>query len=147
MAGGRRAGEYREHCTATGRGGRGERMKHVGWLVAVAVLAAAGSRGEPARESLGELKAKMEGVAAGFHGTLGYSLHFRGEPEERLDLRGDEAFPSASTIKVAVMGEALHQVEEGRLGWDEALTVPAGLEGRQEGGFAWYFRDGTALPI
>jgi beta-lactamase class A len=111
------------------------------------LLLATGGRSAPRRPSLEGLAAKMERVAAGFHGVLGYSLHFRGGPEGRIARLGDERFPSASTIKTAIMVEALHQVEEGRIGWHEPIPVQAGLEAREEGGPAYYFRDGSTLPL
>ena len=48
-------------------------------------------------QGLTALKAAMESVADGFGGTLGYSLHHRARGE-RLALRADEPFPTASTI-------------------------------------------------
>ncbi len=98
-------------------------------------------------ETLAELKARMDKVAEGFHGTLGYSLHFRGKPDERIELRGDETFPTASTIKTAIMCEALHQVEQGKVGWNDDIEVQPLMEDRQAGGFAYYFKEGTKLPL
>ncbi len=98
-------------------------------------------------ESIAELKAKMDDVAKGFHGTLGYSLHFRGTPDERIDLNGDETFPTASTIKTAVMCEALHQVEQGKVKWYDQIEVQPLMDDRQEGGFAYHFKEGTKLSL
>ena len=100
-----------------------------------------------AKESLADLKANMDKIAQDFNGILGYSLHFHGKHEERINLRGDEIFPTASTIKTAIMCEALHQVEDGKVKWDQKLPVQASVEDRQEGGFAYYFREGTSLSI
>jgi len=100
-----------------------------------------------ARETSAELKAKMDQAAEGFHGVLGYSLIYRGKPGERINLRGDETFPTASTIKTAVMCEALHQVEQGKVKWDQKIPVQTSMEDRQEGGFAYYFKEDTSLPL
>lgn len=100
-----------------------------------------------AGETLAELKANMDKVADGFNGTLGYSLHFRGKPDERIELNGDETFPTASTIKTAIMCEALHQVEQGKVKWYEQIEVQPLMEDRQEGGFAYHFKEGTKLPL
>src|SRR5438067_7537425 len=101
----------------------------------------------PRRAPFSDLKTKMETVARDFHGALGYSLRHDGAPDERLSFRGDEAFPSASTIKTALLCEALHQVEQGKRKWDEPVTVQPGTASREEGGFAYYFKDGSALPL
>lgn len=98
-------------------------------------------------ETLQELKAKMDKVAQDFNGTLGYSLHFRGSPQERISFNGDEIFPSASTIKTAVMCEGMRQVEQGKVKWTDSLEVQKELSERQAGGFAYHFREGTSLPL
>lgn len=120
-------------------------------LVAFMALAAAPLTADPKwgqpKESTSELKAKMEAVARGFHGVLGYSLHFRGKPEVRISNLGDEPFPTASTVKTAVMCEALHQVEQGKLKWTDPITVQSTTESREEGGPAYFFRDGAAMPL
>lgn len=97
-------------------------------------------------ESLAALKAAMDAVASHFHGTLGYSLHHRGR-SDAIDYKGDEAFPTASTIKTAILCEAMHQVETGKLSWIADIPVQAGMEGREAGGFAYFFKDGSAMPL
>ena len=86
----------------------------------------------PRRPPLGELREQMEAVARDFHGVLGYSLHLRGKHAERLSYRGDERFPTASTIKTVIMCEALHQVELGKLRIGETIAV-AHLEPKADG--------------
>jgi len=99
-----------------------------------------------AKESLPELKAKMDKIAEGFGGVLGYSMHFRGTPDERIELKGDETFPSASTIKTAIMCEAMHQVEQGKVKWNQDIPVQ-GEDYRQDGGFANHFKVDTKIPL
>jgi beta-lactamase class A len=98
-------------------------------------------------ETLAELKASMDKLAEGFHGTLGYSLIVPGKPGQSISRLGDEVFPTASTIKTAIMVEVVHQVEQGKIKWSDAVEVQQGTDDRQEGGFAYYFRDGTKLSI
>jgi len=100
-----------------------------------------------AGESLAELKAKIDKIAEGFHGVLGYSMHFRGKPEQRISLRGDEAFPTASTIKTAVMCEVMHQIEKGKIKWSDEVEVQKTEDERQAGGFSYYFKEGTKISI
>ena len=98
-------------------------------------------------ESLAQLKTKMDDISRAFHGTLGYSLHHRGQDEGRISFNGDETFPSASTIKTAIMCETMRQIDGGEIKWDQELSVQASMEDRQEGGFAYYFKEGTKLSI
>jgi beta-lactamase class A len=98
-------------------------------------------------ETLDELKGKIDKIAQGFHGTLGYSLHFRGKHDERISLNGDETFPTASTIKTAVMCETMHQIEQGKVKWDQKIPVQEKMDDRQEGGLAYGLKEGTALTI
>ncbi len=97
-------------------------------------------------QELGALKAAMDGVADGFGGTLGYSLHHRGR-DERLARRGDEPFPTASTIKTAIMGAAMHQVETGALRWEDEFPAPPEAVARQEGGYGFFLPPGAPLPL
>lgn len=92
------------------------------------------------------LQAAMNAIADGFGGTLGFSLHHRGRGE-RLDRRGDELFPTASTIKTAIMGAVLHQVETGTLRWEDEFPAPPASVARQAGGYSFFFPPGTPLPL
>ena len=97
-------------------------------------------------EPLSTLKSAMDAVADRFHGTLGYALHHRTRGE-RIDRRGDEPFPTASTIKTAILCEAMHQVETGVLRWDDNIPVQPGPGRREEGGPAFFFKDDAALRL
>ena len=97
-------------------------------------------------ETLAELKTKMDKYADSFHGTLGYSLHYRGKTEEKISRNGDEAFPTASTIKTAIMCEVMHQVEQGKLKWTDSLEVQP-EDNREEGGPSYHFKMGTKIPV
>ncbi len=98
-------------------------------------------------ETLTELKARLDKVAKDFKGTLGYSLQVRGKPNESISLNGDEPFPTASTIKTVIMCEVMRQVEQGKIKWDQIVEVQPASDAREEGGFAYYFRDGSELTV
>lgn len=98
-------------------------------------------------ETLTELKAKMDKYADSYNGTIGYCLIFKGKPAETISRNGDEAFSTASTIKTAVMCEVMHQVEQGKIKWTDKLEVQPTEEDRQGGGFAYWFKEGTKIPI
>jgi len=97
-------------------------------------------------QDLAALKAAMKGIADGFGGTLGYSLHHRGRGEG-LAHGGEEPFPTASTIKTAIMGTVMHQVDAGHLRWEAQFPAPPASVARQEGGYSFFFPPGTLLPL
>lgn len=97
-------------------------------------------------QELAGLKVAMEGVAESFGGTLGYSLHHRGRGE-RIAHRGNESFPTASTIKTALMGAVIHQVDSGVLRWEDEFPAPPASVARQEGGYGFFLPPGTPLPL
>ena len=117
------------------------------WIIMLIVGIVLSAACTASAETLAELKARMDEVAESFHGTLGYSLHFRGKPDTRISRLGDEPFPTASTIKTAIMVEVLHQIEQGKIKWTDMVEVQPGVDDREEGGFAYYFRDGTKIPV
>jgi len=100
----------------------------------------------PQAQDLAALKTAMEGVAEGFGGTLGYSLHHRVQGD-KIAHRGDEPFPTASTIKTALMGAVLHQVDSGHLRWEDEFPAPTESVTRQEGGYGFFVPPGVPLPL
>jgi beta-lactamase class A len=93
-------------------------------------------------KSLQPLKARLDQICLRFRGRLGYSLK-RLTDGQSIDFRGDERFPSASTIKTAVALEAIRQVEEGKLKWSDTREVPNDMAKRQPSAWSYYFKDGT----
>ena len=102
---------------------------------------------EPSAEDFARLQADMDAVAIGFESTLGYSLLHRGQTPRRIQRRGDDLFPSASTIKTAILCEALNQVTSGRLKWEGEIPVTPTVGPREEGGPAFHFKDDAHLPL
>lgn len=116
-------------------------------IVIAFVLALGASLAVPASaETMTELKTKMDKFADSFHGTLGYSLHFKGKTEESITRNGDEPFPTASTIKTTIMCEVMRQVEQGKIKWTDTVQVQPN-DDRQDGGFACYFQEGTKISV
>jgi beta-lactamase class A len=118
-------------------------------MVAAVLATAVAAQGDrtPKRAPLRELQAQMEELARGFHGVLGYSFHLRGKSDERLSFRGDERFPTASTIKTAIMAECLHQIEQGKLKIGDELPVQPSTASREEGGPGFFLKDEAKLPL
>jgi beta-lactamase class A len=91
------------------------------------------------------LKQKLDSIASAFHGTLGYSVHNL-KTGERLERLGDSVFPSASTIKLAILVEAMDQQQRGTLDYDAEL--PFTEQDRQYGtGVIANFRSGGKIPV
>jgi beta-lactamase class A len=67
----------------------------------------------------------IQAIARTFHGVLGVSaIDLSGSaPREIVAVNADLRFPTASTIKTAVMLEAYHQAAEHRLTFDTPLTL------------------------
>ncbi len=72
-----------------------------------------------------KLRARLEAVDRGLDGVLGVSVRDR-KSGAGLDIRADEPFPTASTIKPAILLELYHQAEAGRIDLLSTTTPPAG---------------------
>ena len=94
--------------------------------LALSVLApVAAATGLDAKQELlwARLRERIAAVAARLDGALGVSVEDLSSGAT-IELREGEVFPTASTIKVAVLYELYRQAEEGRLRLDE-VTRPA----------------------
>ncbi len=58
----------------------------------------------------------------------------------------DRLFPTASTIKTAVMVAAVRQVEGGRLAWTEPIPAPP-QERRELSPWSWFFPEGQPIDV
>ncbi len=75
-----------------------------------------------ATSNLNKLQKQLETIAGGFHGKIGVSLrHFK--MNDKLELRGDEKFPTGSTIKVAMLGAVMEKVEKGELAYYQKFSL------------------------
>jgi beta-lactamase class A len=75
-----------------------------------------------AEASPSKLETELDRIADGFHGTLGYSLHDV-KTGDQLDRRGDERFPTASTIKLSIMCTAFDKQEKGEIGYFDTRQI------------------------
>lgn len=81
-------------------------------------VAAAGHHTAPAPA----IQARLETHAKALRGTLGVAaIDLR--TRETITLNADMRFPTASLIKVPVMVEVFHQIQEGKLGRDTPVTL------------------------
>jgi beta-lactamase class A len=75
-----------------------------------------------ARADTSRLHRTLDSLAATHRGVLGYSVR-NADTGERLELRGDEPFPTASLIKVPVLVTLFDLVEKGDLSLDDRIRV------------------------
>lgn len=88
---------------------------------AVAALLTACATAPPPRAPLADLEVALHGLAATFHGTVGIYVQDLTTGAE-LGLRADEEFPTASMIKVPILGALLAKVERGELDYHQDLV-------------------------
>ena len=93
-------------------------------LLALPALSAAnaGAQKSFVRADTAALHKQLDAIAAAHHGVLGYSVSNL-DTGERLSLRGDETFPTASLIKVPILVTLFDLVEQKQLSLDDPLTV------------------------
>lgn len=98
-----------------------------GILVAAALLPVCGLAQTPsgppwARADTAALHRSLDSLARSHKGVLGYSVH-NIDTGERVELRGDETFPTASLIKVSVLVTLFDMVEKGDIALDDRITL------------------------
>ena len=97
------------------------------WILAGASLLCAARLGAQMTKPLthadtSSLRRTLDAIAAAHHGVLGYSV-LNLDTGERLSLRGDETFPTASLIKVPILVTLYDLAEQKQLSLDDPLTV------------------------
>jgi beta-lactamase class A len=103
----------------------GRRIANVVAALAVTVscaLAPARAEAQFARADTTALRRTLDGIVKAHHGVVGYSVVDL-DTGERLSLRGDETFPTASLIKVPILVTLYDLVEKQQLALDDPLTV------------------------
>ncbi len=91
------------------------------------------------------LKAKLDPICERFRGVMGYSLYHT-RYNHRIDRLGDEIFPSASTIKVAVMTKAFEEIDAGRLRYSEKIPIlPEDI--RDGSGLLQFFKENESVEV
>jgi beta-lactamase class A len=71
-----------------------------------------------------KLEASVREVDHGLDGALGVAILDLANGRTLL-LNADEVFPTASSIKIAILAELCRQVQQGKLKWDELYTLNA----------------------
>jgi beta-lactamase class A len=91
------------------------------------------------------LKATLDAICERFRGVMGYSLYHT-RHQHRLHRLGDEIFPTASTIKTAIMAKAFEEIEVGRLRYDETLPITP-EDVRDGAGVLQFFREKQSVSV
>jgi beta-lactamase class A len=98
-----------------------------------------------ARTDTARLHRTLDSLAAAHRGVVGYSVHNL-DTGERLSLRGDEKFPTASLIKVAVLVTLYDLVEKGLVSPDHRLMI-AKVDRVPGSGTLQFMHDGLELTV
>lgn len=91
------------------------------------------------------LDGRIQAALSGFEGNAWiYAKNL--DTGKEYSFRGDEPTRTASTIKLAIMAEAFRQVAEGKLRWDDKITLTK--EKKVGGsGILGEFSDGTVIDL
>ena len=76
----------------------------------------------PQRADTVALRRTLDSLAGAHRGVIGYTVH-NIDTGERLSLRGDEPFPTASLIKVPILVTLYDMVEKGEVSLDDRIRV------------------------
>jgi len=122
-------------------------------LAALLILPVAANAQAPAsvrpatfvRADTAALHRTLDSLARAHRGIVGYAVHNL-DTGERLSLRGDEKFPTASLIKVAVLVTLFDLVEKGRMSLDDRLTM-AKVDKVPGSGTLQFMHDGLELTV
>ena len=113
---------------------------------AAARVGPAGSRRlEPVHADTAALRRKLDSIADAHHGTVGYSV-IDLESGARISRRGDETFPTASLIKVAILVTVYDLVAKGQLSLDDPITVLK-IDQVPGSGVLQFLHNGTVLTV
>jgi beta-lactamase class A len=119
--------------------------------VALLVLLPACARGQtavasaPQRTDTVALRRTLDSLAGAHHGVVGYAVR-NVDTGERLERRGDETFPTASLIKVAILVTLFDLIERKTMTLDDPLTVLA-IDQVPGSGMLQFFKPGATLTV
>jgi len=98
-----------------------------------------------ARADTAALHRTLDSLAAAHHGIVGYTVH-NIDTGEHLELRGDEPFPTASLIKVAVLVTLYDLVDKGQIALDDRITLLK-IDKVPGSGLLQYMHDGLEVTV
>jgi beta-lactamase class A len=92
-----------------------------------------------------QLNRELASLCTTFHGRVGYAVKNL-KTGQTIALRENEEFPSASTIKTAILIEVANQIEEGKLAWTTAIPLPP-EKARSSSMWTAFLRDGLSVNV
>ena len=107
--------------------------------------AAARATASFARADTARLHHSLDSLATAHRGVVGYVVH-NVDTGERMALRGDEKFPTASLIKVAVLVTLYDLAEKGLLSLDDRVTLTK-IDKVPGAGTLQFMHDGLELTL
>jgi beta-lactamase class A len=99
----------------------------------------------PVRADTTALRHTLDSIADAHHGVVGYSV-IDLDNDVRLNRRGDETFPTASLIKLAILVTVYDLASKGDLSLYDPLTVLK-IDQVSGSGIAQYLHNGTILTV
>lgn len=99
----------------------------------------------PVRADTASLRRVLDSIADAHRGVVGYSVMDL-ENNSTINRRGDETFPTASLIKVAILVTVYDLVAKGDLRLDDPLTVLK-IDQVPGSGIIQYLHSGTVLTV
>jgi beta-lactamase class A len=127
-------------------------LSYAAILLAGVIACAAGRGGrsgvgrpQSVRADTAALRKKLDSIADAHHGVVGYSV-IDLETGARINRRGDETFPTASLIKVAILVTVYDLVAKGQLSLDDPLTVLK-IDQVPGSGVIQFLHNGTVLTV
>jgi beta-lactamase class A len=99
----------------------------------------------PLKPDWNALAAALEEHVRTLDGRVGYCIGSLAG-NETVEWNADELFPTASTIKTAILLTAMREVDAGRISWTETRPVPP-PEHREMSPWAWFFPTGQQLNL
>jgi beta-lactamase class A len=122
-------------------------------ILLAGVIACAAARGSQSatprvqivRADTAALRKRLDSIADAHHGVVGYSV-IDLESGARISRRGDETFPTASLIKVAILVTVHDLVAKGKLALDDPLTVLK-IDQVPGSGIIQFLHNGTVLTV
>jgi len=113
--------------------------------VPLIVLAPVTSAQTFARADTAKLRRTLDSLAGAHHGVVGYAVH-NVDTGERLALRGDSTFPTASLIKMSLLVTLFELVEKDSISLDDRITVLK-IDKVPGSGMLQYLHDGNEITV
>lgn len=98
-----------------------------------------------ARADITRLHRTLDSLASAHHGVVGYAVHNL-DTGERLALRGDATFPTASLIKVSLLVTLFELIEKDSISLDDRIVVLK-IDKVPGSGMLQYLHDGNEITV